>query len=104
MLVTAGVITGGIIRMLGMADGVVKAILIMAGTMAFTVEDFVVTHIVEVVLIMAGIMVDTMVETNGETDLTIMAEIDGGMDLIMAGVETEDSVMPIMVEVILMEV
>ena len=100
MLVTAGVITGGIIRMLGMADGAVKAILIMAGTMAFMVEDFAVTHIMAMVLIMVLIMAGTMVDSMGETD--------GGMDLItadtiMAGAETEDSVMPIIVEAILME-
>jgi hypothetical protein len=100
MLVTAGVITGGIIRMLGMADGVVKAILIMAGTMAFTVEDFLVTHIMAMVLIMVlimdGTVGDTMEETDGEMDLITV-------DTIMAGAETEDSVMPIIVEAILME-
>lgn len=72
-LVTAGVITGGIIRMLGMADGAVKAILIMAGT-----------------------MVDFMGETDGGMDLITA-------DTIMAGAETEDSAMPIIVEAILME-
>jgi hypothetical protein len=95
-LVTAGVITGGIIRMLGMADGAVKAILIMAGTMAFTVEDFAVTHIMAMVLIMDGTMVDSMGETDGGMDLITA-------DTIMAGAETEDSVMPIIVEAILME-
>jgi hypothetical protein len=95
-LVTAGVITGGIIRMLGMADGVVKAILIMAGTMAFTVEDFAVIHIMAMVLIMDGTMVDSMRETDGGMDLITA-------DTIMAGAETEDSVMPIIVEAILME-
>jgi hypothetical protein len=95
-LVTAGVITGGIIRMLGMADGAVKAILIMAGTMAFMVEDFAVTHIMAMVLIMAGTMVDSMGETDGGMDLITA-------DTIMAGAETEDSAMPIIVEAILME-
>ena len=95
-LVTAGVITGGIIRMLGIADGVVKAILIMAGTMAFMVEDFAVTHIMAMVLIMAGTMVDFMGETDGGMDLITA-------DTIMAGAETEDSAMPIIVEAILME-
>tara|TARA_B110000902_G_scaffold45785_1_gene51526 strand:- start:62 stop:364 length:303 start_codon:yes stop_codon:yes gene_type:complete len=95
-LVTAGVITGGIIRMLGMADGVVKAILIMAGTMAFTVEDFAVIHIMAMVLIMDGTMVDSMRETDGGMDLITA-------DTIMAGAETEDSAMPIIVEAILIE-
>ena len=82
--------------MLGMADGAVKAILIMAGTMAFMVEDFAVTHIMAMVLIMAGTMVDSMGETDGGMDLITA-------DTIMAGAETEDSAMPIIVEAILME-
>jgi hypothetical protein len=94
--VTDGVITGGIIRMLGMADGVVKAILIMGGTMAFTEEGFVATHIMAMALIMGGTTVDTMVEINGEMGLITT-------DTIMAGTETEAFVMRIMEEVILME-
>jgi hypothetical protein len=85
-LVTDGVIMDGTIHMLGMADGAVNAVLIIAGIMAFTEEGFVATHI----------MVDTMEETDGEMDLIIMVGT-------MAGAEMEDSEMQIMVEVILME-
>jgi hypothetical protein len=95
-LVTDGVIMDGTIHMLGMADGEVKAILIMAGTMAFMEEGFVATHIMAMVLITVGTMVDTMEETDGGMDLITV-------DTIMAGAETEDSVMPIIVEAILME-
>jgi hypothetical protein len=103
MLVTDGVITGGTIHMLGMADGVVKVILIMALIMDGTTEDSMVETNGETGSIMAG------VETNGEMG-SIMAgvEINGEMDLIimdltMAGVAMEDFVMQIMAEVILME-
>jgi hypothetical protein len=95
-LVTDGVIMDGTIHMLGMADGAVKAVLIIAGIMAFTEEGFVATHTMAMVLIMVGITVDTMEETDGEMDLIIMV---GTMD----GAEMEDSEMQIMVEVILME-